>query len=83
MRFLTDHSGAGPLLTATILLGLLRLTFPKESRHRLELWKCFLEHRRKRWQMNERRRRSGKHDKNLEATRPADTAQRSGRRSAE
>ncbi|MBO8197737.1 hypothetical protein JW613_05390 [Streptomyces smyrnaeus] len=83
MRFLTDHLLPAPLLTAAILMGLLRLTFPKESRHRLELWKSVLEHRRKRWQMNERRRKSGKHDKNRETTRPADKAQCSGRRSVD
>lgn len=56
MSLLTDHPESVSVLVCTIVLGVLRCTFPKDSRHRLELWKAVLEHRRRRWQVTERRR---------------------------
>ncbi|CAM5588006.1 hypothetical protein SALBM135S_07548 [Streptomyces alboniger] len=56
MSLLTDHPESVSVLVATLVLGVLRFTFPKDSRHRLELWKAVLEHRRRRWQVTERRR---------------------------
>lgn len=63
MSLLTDHPESVAVLATTVVLGVLRFTFPKDSRHRLELWKAVLEHRRRRWQVTERRRaaaRSGR-----------------------
>lgn len=56
MSLLTDHPESVSVLVTTVVLGVLRFTFPKDSRHRLELWKAVLEHRRRRWQVTERRR---------------------------
>jgi hypothetical protein len=56
VSLVTDHPEAVSVLVVTIVLGVLRVTFPKDSRHRLELWKAVLEHRRRRWQVTERRR---------------------------
>lgn len=56
MSLLADHPDSVSVLVCTIVLGVLHCTFPKDSRHRLELWKAVLEHRRRRWQVTEHRR---------------------------
>ncbi|MDN3259498.1 hypothetical protein QWJ26_06650 [Streptomyces sp. CSDS2] len=63
MPFLTAHPGSAPVLVTAVVLGVLRFTFPKDSRHRLELWKAILEHRRRRWQVAECRREVGRSGK--------------------
>ncbi|WP_231591489.1 hypothetical protein, partial [Saccharothrix sp. ST-888] len=65
------------VLEAAVALGVLRYTFPKDSRHRLELWKAFFEHRRRRWQEMEHRRANGRSGKprQLDCPAAAETAQ--------
>jgi hypothetical protein len=70
MPFLTAHPGAAPVLVTAVVLGVLRFTFPKDSRHRLELWKAILEHRRRRWQVAECRREVGRPGKTGQPDRP-------------
>jgi hypothetical protein len=74
MPFLVDHPESAAMLVAAVVLGVLRLTFPKNSRHRLELWKAVLEHRRQRWQVTERRRKIGRSGKTGQPGLPAGAA---------
>jgi hypothetical protein len=73
--FLTDRPESAAMLVTTVVLGVLRFTFPRDSRHRLELWKAVLEHRRHRWQVTERRRAARKRREPLHPEQEAETTE--------
>lgn len=75
MPFLTDHAESAAMLVTAVVLGVLRFTFPRDSRHRLELWKAVLEHRRHRWQVTERRRAARKRREPVHPEQAAETTE--------